>query len=193
MQLNVKMVGAGVAAAVAAGLGYALLHRDEELRFETVLRDGAFSVRRYPQLVVAETVEQGMRESALSRGFMALTDFLSGALGRLPNAVPLLADGDEDGRGWRTRLVIPANIALDALADNDDAVMIRTLPARRLAAMRFSGDAGDNVLARHEIDLRYWMETNGLSPDGPVEHAFYNSPLAPALMKRNEVLIPLAA
>jgi hypothetical protein len=191
MQRNTKIAGAGIAAAVVAGLGYALLHRHEDLAFETLQRDGAFSVRRYPQLVVAETVEQGTRESALSRGFLALADFLGEAAGWV--TAPLLADGDEDGRGWRTRLVIPARFAPRIQFDPDDGVVIRTLPARRLAALRFAGDTGDSVLAQQETDLRYWMESNGLSPAGPVEHAFYNSPLAPALLKRNEVLIPLAA
>ena len=73
MQLNPKLVGAGVAAAIAAGLGYALLSaQDDEAEFKTLERDGAFSVRDYPRLLVAETVSLGMRESALTRGFLAL-------------------------------------------------------------------------------------------------------------------------
>ncbi|MDH4744061.1 heme-binding protein, partial [Sphingomonas sp. CBMAI 2297] len=79
MQLNAKMVGAGVAAAVAAGVGYALLFRPEdEAAFSTVTRDGAFSVRDYPRLLVAEAVVPGLRQAALSVGFTRLADYVFG-------------------------------------------------------------------------------------------------------------------
>jgi hypothetical protein len=107
--------------------------------------------------------------------------------------VPLLADGDDDGRGWRARLALPARLIGDTLVESEDGVRIRTLGARRLAALRFSGEASDPALARRETDLRYWMETHGLRPSGPVEHAYYSAPLVPAPLRRNEVLIPLAA
>jgi hypothetical protein len=195
MQKNAKLIGAGVAAAVAAGVGYLLLSKDKEPGFDTVERDGAFSVRDYPRLLVAETVAEGLRESALSRGFLALADYISGAHGgrRIPMSVPVLADGDEDGRGWRTRFVMPARLSPEALPVPEDGVVIRSLAARRIAAVRFTGEASDDALAAHEDELRGWIAEHGHSAAGPVEHAFYNSPLTPGPLRRNEVLIPLAA
>jgi hypothetical protein len=191
MHVNARMVGAGVAAAVAASVGYLLLHRDDDLEFQTAMRDGAYSVRRYPRLLVAETVEWGLRESALSRGFKALADFLGSA--PMPMTVPVLADGDDDGRGWRTRLVIPARFGAEMLPEPADGVALRELAPRTIAAVRFAGEADDGTLARHEGELRDWMETRGLSAAGPAGYAFYNSPFTPAPLKRSEVLIPLAA
>ena len=197
MQLNPKLVGAGVAAAVAAGLGYALLSaRDEEAGFKTLEREGAFSVRDYPRLLVAETISLGMRESALARGFLALADYLRGkdrAGARLPMTVPVLFDGDEDGRGWRTRLVLPQRYSPETLPEPGEEIAIRSLPARRIAAVRFAGEATDGALDRHEDALRDWMRAHRLSAAGPVEHAFYNAPFTPGPLRRNEVLIPLAA
>lgn len=193
MHRNAKIVGAGVAVAIAAGLGYAFFGHDDELDFDTVQRDGAFSVRDYPRLVVAETVEAGPRQSALTRGFMALVDYVRGGGARIPMTLPVLADGDEDGRGWRTRFVIPASIAPETLPPPADGVTVRALAPRRLAALRFSGEASDALLARQEDELRRWIEAHGHRAAGPVEHAFYNSPIAPGALRRNEVLIPLAA
>lgn len=197
MQVNAKMVGAGVAAAIAAGLGYALLfNNDEEVEFDTVLRDGAFSVRNYPQLTVAETIALGMRESALALGFLTLADYLDGKTRggpRLGMTAPVLADGDDDGRGWRTRFVLPTRAAAESMPVPGEGIRIRSLPARQLAAARFSGDADDGALEHHEDALRSWMEARGLRAAGPVEHAFYNSPFVPGMLRRNEVLIPLAA
>ena len=197
MQLNPKLVGAGVAAAIAAGLGYALLSaQDDEAEFKTLERDGAFSVRDYPRLLVAETVSLGMRESALTRGFLALADYIVGkdrAGQRIPMTVPVFADGDEDGRGWRTRFVMPAHYTPETLPLPGDEIAIRTLPARRIAAVRFAGGATDDMLDRHEESLRDWMRGHALSAAGPVEHAFYNPPFTPGMLRRNDVLIPLAA
>lgn len=195
MQVNAKMVGAGVAAAVAAGIGYLLLSHGEEPEFDTVERDGAFSVRDYPRLLVAETVAEGLRESALSRGFLALADYISGRHGgrRIPMTVPVFADGDEDGRGWRTRFVMPARLSPEALPEPEQGIVVRALEPRRIAAVRFTGEANEESLAAHEDELRGWIAEHGHSPAGPVEHAFYNSPLTPGPLRRNEVLIPLAA
>ena len=197
MQLNPKLVGAGVAAAIAAGLGYVLLSKqDDRAGFKTLEREGAFSVRDYPRLLVAETVSLGMRESALTRGFLALADYLCGkdrGGARLPMTVPVLADGDEDGRGWRTRVVLPQSYTPETLPAPGDEIAIRSLPARRLAAVRFAGEATDDVLDAQEDALRDWMRAHHLRAAGPVEHAFYNPPFTPGMLRRNEVLIPLAA
>ncbi|MDG2535032.1 heme-binding protein [Sphingomonas sp. HITSZ_GF] len=195
MQINARMIGAGVAAAVAAGIGYVLLSRSrEDAAFQTVTRDGDFSVRDYPRLLVAEVVVPGLRQAALSVGFTRLADHVFGRgspHARMP--VPVFADGDEDGRGWRTRLLMPADAAVDALGDTGDGVRLRTLPARRIAALRFAGQDSEGALDAHEAELRAWIGANGLRPAGPVEHAFYNSPFTPARLRRTEVLIPLAA
>ena len=193
MKFEARTIGAGVAAAVATGIGYLLLSRNEQpASFRTVSREGAFSVRDYPSLFVVETVIQGMRESAVARGLGTLAEYLFGRGGGSRLTVPVLSDGDEDGRGWRTRLVMPARIDPDTLAASE-SVALRELPPRRIAALRFTGDSRDDVLDAHEADLRKWMKAHGLRASGPVEHAFYNSPLTPALLRRNEVLIPLAA
>lgn len=197
MQPNAKMVGVGIVAAMAAGVGYALLsRRGDEVEFHTVSRDGDFSVRDYPRLLVAETVVSGLRESALSVGFIRLADYVFGKgrpPGRVPLTVPVFADGDEDGRGWRTRLPMPRGTSVEALPDPSDGVRLRALPARRIAALRFFGPRGDGMLDAYEAELRAWIAWNGLSAAGPVEHAFYSAPLTPARLRRTEILIPLAA
>lgn len=195
MQINARMIGAGVAAAVAAGVGYMLLSRSEaDAGFDTVTRDGDFSVRDYHRQLVAEMVVPGLRQAALSVGFTRLADYVFGRSRggrRLP--VPMFADGDEDGRGWRTRVLMPADADVEILPEPEDCVSVRTLPARRIAALRFAGIDSEGALDAHEAELRAWIGANGLRPAGPVEHAFYNSPFTPARLRRTEVLIPLAA
>lgn len=197
MQLSAKMIGAGVAAAVAAGVGYALLRKpEEEAPFATVTRDGAFSVRDYPRLMAAEVVVPGLRQAALSVGFTRLADYLFGkgpGGGPIPMTVPVLSDGAEDGRGWRTRFLMPERTGIEALPDPVAGVRLRALPARRIAALRFTGMNGEGALDAHEAELRAWIGRHGYRAAGPVEHAFYDSPFTPARLRRTEVLIPLGA
>lgn len=195
MRVNLRMIGAGAAAAIAASVGYILLSRPrEDAVFRMVTRDGDFSVRDYAGLRVAEVVVPGLREAALSVGFDRLAEFVFGrGCGgwRLP--VPFFSDGDEDGRGWRARLLMPAGLAGGEGGAAEVGVQLRTLPARRLAALRFAGPGGEGALDAYEAELRAWIGANGLRPAGPVEHAFYNSPFTPGPLRRTEVLIPLAA
>ena len=192
MKLNAKMIGGSVAAAVATSVGYLLLSRSETAaNFRTVSREGAFSVRDYPRLWVAETVIEGMRESAVALGLGRLASYIFGTASK--HTVPVMADGDEDGRGWRTRMVMPAKLDPETLPMPGEGVAVRQLPPRRIAAIRFTGENGDRSLVSHEAELRQWMKDHGLRAAGPVEHAFYNSPLTPARLRRSEVLIPLAA
>ncbi len=192
MHRNAKMIGGAIAAAVATSVGYLLLSRGEQAaHFRTVSREGAFSIRDYDRLWVAETVIEGMRESAVALGLGRLARYIFGTSAK--RTVPVLADGDEDGRGWRTRLVVPARLDPGTLPKPSEGVAVRELPSRRIAAMRFSGETDDHALVTHEAELRKWIKDHGLRAAGPVELAFYNSPLTPSALRRNEVLIPLAA
>jgi DNA gyrase inhibitor GyrI len=80
---------------------------------------------------------------------------------------------------------------LPAPASKD--VRLSEIPARRVAAIRFSGRTTDAVLAEKESELRAWMAARGLTPAAPPVFAYYNDPFTPGPLRRNEVLIDLAA
>jgi hypothetical protein len=67
------------------------------------------------------------------------------------------------------------------------------MPARRVAAIRFSGRTTDAVLAQREAELRAWMAARGLDAAAAPVFAYYNDPFTPGPLRRNEVLIDLAA
>ncbi|KPQ31561.1 MAG: SOUL heme-binding protein, partial [Porphyrobacter sp. HL-46] len=51
--------------------------------------------------------------------------------------------------------------------------------------------AGD--LAAREAQLRAWLAEQGIAPTGKAEFAFYDAPMVPGPLRRNEVLIPVAS
>jgi hypothetical protein len=185
-------VAAGIGAAIAGGVAlfYARELATEKPAFELVEKDGAFSIRNYPGVLVAQTVRPGARDRALSSGFGVLADYIF-AESREGEAMAMTAPvlADRQGDDWRVRFVMPGKWTRETLPETGPGVAIAELPARTVAAIRFAGRAGDADLARQEAALYAWILKRGLKPHGQPEHAFYNSPFVPGPLRRNEILI----
>ena len=50
----------------------------EEPKFEVLLTDGAFEIRRYAPYIVAETMVEGDMDQASSKGFRLIADYIFG-------------------------------------------------------------------------------------------------------------------
>ncbi|RHW19042.1 heme-binding protein [Sphingomonas gilva] len=214
MKADAKTIGtaaAGVAgvAALAAGGWYLFEKLSEKPRHRTLEREGVFELRAYPALLVAETVVEGERRAALEAGFERLADYIfaksrggekismtapvlsdrEGAGERVAMTAPVLSEEAEGG--WRTRFVMPAKYDRASLPVAPASIVITEIPAREMAAVRFSGGSEDANLERQERRLRDWMAASGFEAAGAPEYAFYNSPYIPPFLRRNEVLIPV--
>ena len=204
--LGKAVVGVG-ALSLTAALGYYLYERNtEQPKYRLILKDGAFEVRQYPSLLVAEAVTSGSREDALNRGFRTLANYIfakSRGSEKISMTAPVMQDRekismtapvmqDEAGNdGWRTRFVMPAGYTPATLPQPPQGISISEVPARRLAVIRFSGAAHDEAIAARETGLRRWLAAHDLQASGPAEYAFYNSPFIPSFLRRNEILIPV--
>ncbi|WP_033923209.1 SOUL family heme-binding protein [Sphingomonas sp. 37zxx] len=193
MGQRTKWIGGGLVLAAAIG-GLALLrNRPETPDYTLVQRDGAIEVRDYPALLVATTVKPGLRERALNKGFQTLADYIfaqSRTGEKIAMTAPVLSDNGGSG-GWRTRFVMPSRYGRADLPMPANDVTLETLPSRRIAAIRFNGAPDDAMLAKHEADLRAWIDDNAHKVAGPPEYGFYDAPFVPGPLRRNEVLIPL--
>lgn len=187
---------AGVAAAAVAGATYAYL-KDRSSRtasFDTLSSEGAFEIRQYPELPAIETVQHGSRDRALGNGFGLLADYMFGeARGgdEIPMTAPVLAVALADG-GWAVRFLLPDDIARESLPELPQGIGLVVLPARTVAAVKFSGKPDDRLFSAKEAELRAWIATRQRDVSGAAEHAYYNSPLRPGPIRQNELLIPLA-
>jgi hypothetical protein len=186
----------------------------EQPAYRLVEQDGAFEVRDYPPLVVAQVRGQGTRKEALGAGFGPLARYIfakeragerismtapviqqhSGQnLGPIAMTAPVTQTRREDG-DWAVSFIMPSRYRLDQLpAPAGGKVHLSTIPARRAAAVRFDGRADDAALADNEARLRAWMAGRGLTAaDAAPVFAYYNDPLTPGPLRRNEVIIDLA-
>lgn len=205
-----RWIGAGAAAGVAL-LGGAVLYylqerATDEPDYRTLRTDGEFQIRDYPALVVAETVVHGPRKQALGEGFRRLADYIfakSRPGAQLPMTVPVMQDSgdpmasdpplfdDEIEGGWRTRFVMLDGHTVDDLPAPPDEVELVTLPPRKVAVVSFAGRPDDRDLAEAEDRLRGWLARHGERSEAEPEYAFYNSPMIPWPLRRNEVWLAL--
>ncbi len=93
---------------------------------------------------------------------------------------------------WLVSFVMPKNYTLQTLPiPNDPTVYFKTIPARKVLAIRFSGRWTDDNFNQHESKLLAALKTHGLKSTGATWTARYNPPIMPSFMRRNEVMIQL--
>ena len=193
-----KLIAAGAGlAVVGAAAAYAQYRQTEQPDYAVLGTDGDFSLRDYPALVVAEVSHSGNRERASGASFRRLAAYIFAqdrpAGGeKIAMTAPVLQDETAPGE-WRMRFVMPSQYSLETLPPAPADITLTETPARRMAAVRFSGNGSARDLALMEARLRDWMRGEGLMPAGEAEYAFYDAPVVPGPLRRNEVLIPVAA
>lgn len=197
--------GVGIAALGAAAAGWAQYRSIETPDYDIVAEDGDLSLRAYGPMVVAEVSHTGEREGSLNAGFRRLAAYIF-AEDRpgeeiamtapvmqdqeIAMTAPVIQDGDGSG-SWRTRFVMPSQYSLDTLPEPPSDITLSEVPGRKVAAVRFPGRGNTPKLREQEQRLRDWIESRGLEPSGPAEYAFYDAPMVPPPLRRNEVLIPV--
>ena len=207
-----KDVLAGAAAVGAALIGGAAFYylkerQTEEPDYRALTSDGDYQIRDYAAMTVAETVVNGPRKNALDQGFRTIADYIfakSRDGEKLAMTVPVMQDAgspmasdpplfdDELQGAWRTRFVMPGGRTADELPDPPTGIELVELPPRKVAVVSFSGVANERLLAAQEDRLRGWLARRGEKSDAEPEYAFYNSPMIPGPLRRNEVWLALS-
>lgn len=202
------VAGAALAGVALIGGAFYVLQerRTEEPDYRTLRTDGDFQIREYPSLTVAETLVNGPRKAALGQGFRIIADYIfakSRGGEKIDMTVPVTQDAgdpmasdppmfdDELEGAWRTRFVMPAGRSSENLPEPPAEIDLVDLPPRKVAVVSFAGRADDRMLAEQEDRLRGWLARNGEKSDAEPEYAFYNSPMIPGPLRRNEVWLPL--
>jgi len=186
---------AGVATAAAAGAAYVYLKQRaaKAPRYETLLSEGSFELRRYPQLLVVETDQHGSRDRALGNGFGLLADYMFGEGregGEIPIAMPVLTVPLGNG-AWRVRFLIPQGYTRETMPHLPQGIVVSELPAREMAVLSVPGKPTDRLFSSKTTELRRWIKAQGRDVAGEPEHCYHNSPLKPGTSLPNEILIPL--
>lgn len=180
----------------------------EHARYSVISSAGQIEIREYAPQIVAETTVAGERDEAIGEGFRRLAGYIFG--GNAPRqkiamtapvvqapkgekiAMTAPVDQARVTDGWRVTFTMPAEYTMATLPQPDnDAVRLTQLPARRMAAIRFSGVATESGLAENERKLLDFASVQGLTPKGPPHYAFYDPPWTLPWNRRNEVMVEI--
>ena len=99
---------------------------------------------------------------------------------------------EKTGEGWTVTFVMPSEHTMATLPKPNGArVTLRAVPARRVAAVTFSGTWGAERFDAVVRELLGKLDATGFVPAGPPVYARYNPPWTPWFLWKNEVLVPL--
>jgi hypothetical protein len=202
-------------ASVLAALSPTPAMATEEPKFELVERAGAFELRRYGPMIVAETWVEGSLGEGSSEGFRRIAGYIfgnnksrtaegseriamtvpvtmqPGASQKIAMTAPVTTEsaGNASGR-WRMHFVMPAQYTMVTLpVPTDPLVTLREVGEQRVAVRIFSGFVTD-ARVQEETDLLVaWMKERGLEPLAAPQLARYNPPWSIPFLRRNEILV----
>ncbi len=181
---------------------------NEEAKYTVIQSDGSFELRQYDAHLVAETLVEGDFDEAGNEGFRRLFKYISGE-NQKKQAISMTAPVSQDassekiamtapvnqertGGQWRIAFLMPSEYTLETLPQPlDPKVLLKKVPARRMAAITYSGTWSRKRYEEKKALLEAFMQKQNWRPIGEPVFARYNSPFTLWFLRRNEVLIPV--
>jgi hypothetical protein len=182
----------------------------EEAPYKVLKKEDKFEIRNYAPHVLAETIVEGDLEQAGNKAFRTLFRYISGE-NRTGSKVAMTAPVSQEPKGekikmtapvgqqrvqersWSVSFMMPSSYTLETLPEPEDPkVTLRQVPARPIAAVRYSGFWSEKGYRRNKSELESWIHEKGLKIVGDPIWARYNPPWTPWFLRRNEILIPVS-
>jgi hypothetical protein len=168
---------------------------------------GDVEIREYAPYIVAEVAVDGDLESAGNRGFKVLAGYIFGANkessriattgavthssapGKTKIAMTSPVTQQRGAGGFVIQFMMPSDYTLGTLpVPNDDRIELKEVPARQMAAIRYSGRWSKRSYQANLERLFDQLHSAGLRPTGEPVWARYDPPFKPWFMRRNEIL-----
>ena len=181
----------------------------ETPKYVVIKKQTEIEIRRYPAYIQAEvTIEDKQYRSAIEKGFTVLAGYIFGnnvSKQKIEMTSPVQASQSEKiamtkpvtvtgESSFTVAFIMPSAYTLETLPQpKDNRVRFRMIPARSLAAIRFSGFFRQDTIQKNKRRLSQWLQEQGLEAEGEFIVAGYNPPWIPGFLARNEVLIQIKA
>ena len=182
----------------------------EEAPYTVAKASGIFEVRDYEPHTLAETLVDSNLEDAGNKAFRRLFNYISGD-NHSRSSITMTAPVSQKSSGekiamtapvsqqpaagkWAVSFMMPAGSTPATLPIPDDSsIILRQVPAQRVAAVRYSGGWSEKKFMQYKQELENWIAANNLKVAGEPVWARYNPPFTLWFLRRNEILIPIAS
>jgi len=175
--------------------------------YEVLVAEQNIEIRRYQPMIIAEVEVVGERKAAINNGFRLLADYIFGnntVQQKIAMTAPVAQRGSQKiamtapvqqesaGQSWRVSFIMPSEYSMETLPKPNDArVILKAVPPKQFAVIRFSGLSSDKNINRHEQQLMDYVRANEINVIGAPKYAFYNPPWTLPPMRRNEVMVEI--
>ncbi len=193
-----------------------LMSQTEEPKYCVLQSYDDIEIRQYEPKIVAETVIQTERDRANKAAFSILAAYIFGentSVTKIAMTAPVTQSqpsekiamtapviqqeageniATSDQTTWAVQFVMPSEYTLATLPKpKDSRITIKEVPSNKVAAIHFSGLAGDEQLQENEAKLSAFLARQGIETKGKAIYAFYDSPFILPAFRRNEVMLEL--
>ncbi|MEO8357817.1 MAG: heme-binding protein [Chloroflexota bacterium] len=179
----------------------------ETPKYSVTKKQNEIEIRQYPGYIQAEvTIDEKNYKSAIEKGFNVLAGYIFGnniSRQKIEMTTPVQASRSEKiamttpvtvtgASSFTVAFIMPAGYTLETLPQpKDTRVHFMPIPARSMAAIRFSGYFQKDTIQKNKQRLRQWLDEQGLETEGDFIVAGYNPPWVPGFLARNEILIQI--
>ncbi len=178
-----------------------------EPAYQVLKRDGAFEVRRYGPMVIAETtLDEPDYGAATGKGFNRLAGYIFGK-NRSKISIKMTAPVLQERRsekismtapvlqqrnkgGWTMSFVLPEGYTVESAPEPlDPEVKLGEVPPATVVVVRFSGLHSSANLETYGKQLQAWIDKQGYHAISEPKLASYDPPWTLPFLRRNEVQI----
>lgn len=180
----------------------------EKPKYKVIAKEGPLEIRQYPPQIVAETVVQADFAKSGNIAFRRLFKYISGrnrtkqsiamtapvnqkaASQKIAMTAPVTQQKSQDN--YAVSFLMPAQYTLETLPEPlDPNVVLKKIPPRTLAAIRYSGTWSQKRYENHKEKLLDFIRKKEQKITGEPIFARYDPPFQLWFLRRNEVLIPV--
>lgn len=151
---------------------------------------GNLEIRDYPASVHAQLTLSGSADMVGSKAFGSLVGYISS--NKIAMTAPVIQERNEDQ--WNVSFVMPAGLnAADLPKPTNSELIIREVPAHLAGATTWSGSWKYAEVEKRGEEMVKQLVDLGYRVIGEPRWARYDPPWKPWFMRRNEMIVPIAA
>ena len=178
----------------------------EKAKYIVIEENGNCQIRQYEPYIAAETLVDSDFDNAGNVAFNRLFKYISGN-NRKKESIAMTAPVNQQSEKiamtapvnqqksegkYIVSFTMPSKYTLDTLPEPlDSSVVLRQIPAQKIAAIRYSGTWSQKRYIEHKTEIEQFIREKNLKTAGEDIFARYNPPFQLWFLRRNEVLIPL--
>lgn len=192
-----------IASLLSLGLAVSA-HAIEEPEYTVVQQLEGIEIREYPPYTVAETIVNGTANEAGNRAFPILAGYIFGknkgerklamtapvTQAAVPVKMAMTAPVTQTPipSGYLVQFVLPRGVTVATAPEPLDArVLLREMPAQRIAVIRYSGFWSESNYNEHLTKLQDTLRASSIAWSGEPVLSRFNGPMTPWFMRRNEI------